>query len=748
MIGTNVPRKEGIPKVTGAALYIDDMVFDELLHGATIRSTVPHGTLVDVHFEGDLPWDEFVVVRASDVPGDNVVTMIESDQPFLADGRIMHAGEAVVLIAHADKDLVARARKHVRLEITPLEPVLSIADSVAKKATLYAKDNAFKRFLVEKGSTKDAFKADGLTIVEGEYTTGAQEQLYIEPNGMVAIASEKEGVTIWGSLQCPYYVHKALVPLFGLGADNVRIVQATTGGGFGGKEEFPSIIAGHAALLSWKAGGKPVKLIYDRAEDMWVTTKRHPSITRHKTAIDAKGKLVAMEVDFRIDGGAYATLSSVVLSRGTIHACGPYACPNQRITAAAMATNHPPHGAFRGFGAPQSIFGLERHLDRCAAAVGLTPDEFRRRNLLKPGQTTATHQVIEEKIDLPAMLDLALKRSDWAKKREAFEVENAKEGARIKRGIGLASFFHGSGFTGSGEVYLASVVGVRARQGGTIEILASSTEIGQGTNTIFAQIASEALNIPYEWIQIANPDTANVPDSGPTVASRTCMVVGKLVERGCRQLVDALRKGGFLAGDGYDAKQFARACDAYIFRHGKLEATTTYTPPPGVEWDEKRYRGSAYAAYGWAVYVAEVSVDMLTWEARVEHFTAVQDIGKVIHPVLAAGQVEGGVTQGIGFALYEDVVWRDGSMINNQMTNYIIPTAADVPPIDVVFHEVPFAHGPSGAKGVGELPMDGPAPAILNAIEHATGLSITSLPAAPEVIMAAALKNAAEATHG
>jgi CO/xanthine dehydrogenase Mo-binding subunit len=491
------------------------------------------------------------------------------------------------------------------------------------------------------------------------------------------------------------------------------------------------MIAGHAALLAWKSG-RPVKMVYDRAEDMAATTKRHPSRTRHRTAVTRDGRLVAMDIDFVVDGGAYATLSSVVLSRGTIHAAGPYNCPNVRIRSRAVATNVPPHGAFRGFGAPQSIFALERQLDKVAAAVGLAPDELRRRNFITKGGATATGQVIREEVDLGGLLDRAFELTDYHAKRERFARENA--GARVKRGIGFASFMHGAGFTGSGEKYLQSVVGCEATADGRVRVLAASTEIGQGTKTIFAQIAADALGLDYETIEVVQPDTADVPNSGPTVASRTCMIVGKLVESAALQIKETL-KGAGLVGDAYTGEEFARACAAYVERNGPLKTFTQYTQPEGVEWDDERYRGDAYGAYAWAVYVAEVSVDTLTYETRVEDFVAVQEVGRVIHPVLAAGQIEGGVAQGIGWALYESVVWRDGRMANGQMTNYIMPTSADLPPIRVHFFESPYEGGPGGAKGIGELPMDGPAPAILNAVEHATGVSLDHVPLTPEALM-------------
>ncbi|MGI8896812.1 MAG: xanthine dehydrogenase family protein molybdopterin-binding subunit [Pyrinomonadaceae bacterium] len=729
-IGKSIPRKEGRKKVTGAALYVDDITFPGMLHGTTVRSTIARGRIKNISFEGEIPWEEFTIVTAKDIPGVNYVALILNDQPYLAAEFINHPEEPIVLLAHPDRYLLEEARRNVRIETEELPAIFSLEDSLARKEIVWGDDNIFKSFLVDKGSVDDVW-AQADCIVEGEYHTGAQEQLYIENNGVVAFADSQDGVTVWGSMQCPYYVHKALVKLFAQPEDKVRVIQTETGGGFGGKEEYPSLIAGHAGLLALKAG-KPVKIIYDRAEDMVATTKRHPSRTRHKTAVTKDGKLLAMEIDFVIDGGAYCTLSPVVLSRGTIHAAGPYSCPNVRIRSRAVATNVPPHGAFRGFGAPQSIFALERQMDKVAQTVGLTPEEFRRRNFVQQGHTTATNQVIREKVEMEALLDRALNLTDYRVKRERFAADNPS--SRVKKGIGFASFMHGAGFTGSGEVYLASVVGAEATPEGRVKILSASTEIGQGTNTIFAQIAAEALGLDHDLIEVTQPDTGNVPNSGPTVASRTCMVVGKLVESAVLGLKQTLIASGYLK-EGYTRTEFQRACNEYINAHGPLKSYSKYQPPLNVFWDDDKYQGDAYGTYAWAVYVAEVTVDMLTYEAHVQDFVAVQEVGKVINPVLAAGQIEGGVVQGIGFTLFENVVWANGRMANNQMTNYIIPTPADIPPIRVYFEENPYAYGPAGAKGIGELPMDGAAPAILSAIENATGVSISHVPLMPESLM-------------
>ena len=729
-VGKPVQRKEVRQKVTGEARYVDDLKFPGMLYGSTVRSPVARGRIRAIEFPPGLPWDEFTIVTAKDIPGENCVALIVDDQPYLAAEFVNHPEEPVALLAHPDKYLVEKARAAVHLDIEPLPAIFSIEDSLAKKAIVWGEDNIFKSFLVEKGNV-DPVWAEAAHIVEGEYRTGAQEQLYIETNGVIAIASPSEGVTIWGSMQCPYYIHKALLKAFPLPPENVRVIQMETGGGFGGKEEYPSMIAGHAALLAWKSG-RPVKIIYDRAEDMAATTKRHPSRTRIKTAVSGEGKLLAIEMEFVVDGGAYATLSSVVLSRGTIHAAGPYNCPNIRIRSRAIATNAPPHGAFRGFGAPQSIFALERHLNKVARAVGLTAEEFRRRNFLHRGETTATGQEIREPVNLEKLLDRALELSDYHAKTKAFAERNQR--STVKRGVGCATFMHGAGFTGSGERYLQSVAGVEALADGRVRILVSSTEIGQGTNTILAQIVAETLGIDYAQVEIAQPDTGQVPNSGPTVASRTCMVVGKLLESAAIGLRQTLVKAGLLA-ENHCGAEFAVACARYVGEFGSLKSFSQYQAPPGIFWDDETYRGDAYGAFAWAVYVAEVAIDTITCEIKVEDFVALQEVGRVIHPVLAAGQIEGGVAQGIGFAVFENVVWKNGRMANSQMTNYIMPTSVDVPPIRVYFEETPYEYGPLGAKGIGELPIDGPAPAVLNAIENALGIAVDEIPLLPEMLM-------------
>jgi CO/xanthine dehydrogenase Mo-binding subunit len=697
-VGASVPRKDGLAKVTGAAKYIDDYRFPGMLYGATVRSEIPCGDIAAVRFDFDHAG--FVIVDYRDIPGRNIVAAIADDQPALAEQSVRHVAEPILLIAHKNRERLHDALAHVQIEYRPDVPTFNPLQSAT----------TFKALAIEKGDVEAGF-AQADVIVEGEYRVGHQEQLYLEPNGMIAVPHDDGSITVYGSMQCPYYVHRALRVLLGLPEHKVRVVQAETGGGFGGKEDFPSMLAGHAALLALKAR-RSVKMVYDRAEDMLATTKRHPGIMRHRTGVTRDGRLTAMDIDVVLDGGAYTTLSPVVLSRALLHAAGPYRCDHVRIRGRVVMTNTPPNGAFRGFGAPQAQFAGEVHMERIAERLALDPVRLREMNVLRPGDTMPTGQRLREDCAAAVVLAEALSRTDFCRKRRQL--------AGTNRGIGLALFLHGAGFTGSGEVKLASKASLELTLRG-VRVLASSAEIGQGSRTVHAQIVAEELGLPCDAIEVVTPDTNVVPDSGPTVASRTSMVVGRLLQQCAREMKERLGR---------------TTPAAYLRKHGPLVVTRQYEQPPDIEWDETAYRGDAYGTFAYGCDVAEVEFDPDTYEVRPIRITAVQEIGKVLNPTLAVGQVEGGTVQAVGYALLEEVVMRDGRMANAQLTNYQLPTTMDAPEIDVVLLEQPYRHGPFGAKGLGELPFDGPAPAIVNAIRH-LGIDIRSLPATPERILEA-----------
>jgi len=722
-------RREALAKLTGREQYVDDLPLDGFLWGMTVRSPAPRGRVTAVRFGKDVDWSQFVVVDDRDIPGPNVVALIEEDQPVLAAGYVRHVHEPVLLVAHASREAARRAVRSIEVVVEAEPAALDFRVVAPAEQIQYGTDNVLKRLKIEKGDVERAL-ARAPVVVSGTYETGAQEHVYLETQGMIAYL-EDDVLVVKGSMQCPYYVLKALQHALARDETRVRVVQTPTGGGFGGKEEFPSHIALHAALLALKSG-RPVKLIYDRGEDMAATTKRHPALVRHRTGLSRDGRLLAQDVEVVIDGGAYVTLSPVVLSRAIIHAAGPYTCEHVRIQGRAMFTNAVPFGAFRGFGAPQTQFAGERHMDVVARTLAVDPVELRRVNLLKDGQTTATGQVIRDSTDRVAVMERALELSRYREKQGEHTAFNATH-ETLRRGMGLATFFHGAGFTGGGEVALKSRLRVAGRADGGVEVLSANIEMGQGTLTVFTELAAARLGLDPDDVTIAEADTSRVPNSGPTVASRTTMIVGGLVERAADDL--RRRLGLDHSARGADVKQAIRR---WHLAHPAepLFGEAAYEKPPGIEWDDKSYRGDAYGAFAWAAYVAEVEVDLRTCATRVIDFTAVQEVGKVLNPTLARGQVQGGVVQGIGWALMEECTWQDGAMANNQLTNYLIPTSDDVPSIRVAFIENPYPHGGGGgAKGLGELPIDGPAPAIVNAVAAATGADPRAIPVTPERLM-------------
>jgi len=697
-VGRSVPRREGADKVTGRARYTDDLVVPGAWYGKTIRSTVARGTLRSIKLDPGFDWSRVVVVTAEDIPGENVVQLIRDDQPALArlGGEIRHQAEPILLLAAADRATLEEATSHIAIAYDAMTPVLAIDDATETYSTIE----------IVKGDVDSALR-DAAVVVERAFRVGLQEQLYIEPQGAIAQPNDRGGITVVGSLQCPYYVHRALKRALALTDEEAVVIQAETGGGFGGKEEYPSVVAIHAALLARKAG-RPVRLIYDRHEDLAATTKRHPGTIRHRSGVRRDGTLVAQDIEIVLDGGAYCTLTPVVLSRAAIHAAGPYACPNVRIRARAVATNTPPNGAFRGFGAPQSLFAAELMVEHVAERLRVPSLDLRRKWMLRVGDSTATGQVLTESVSADLVLDAALK---------AAPAVRPSARPTVRHGRGLSLVFHGSGFTGSGEKKLSGKVAVECTRPGEFTILTASTEIGQGTKTIFSQIAADALGVTLEQVSVGAQDTSLVPDSGPTVASRTAMIVGGLIHEAAGELRERLAK----------------------VRKPKLplRVDKTYVQPDSVHWDDQTYRGDAYPVYGWACTIADVDVDTATGEVRVTDVVTAVDCGKAIHPVMAEGQIEGGALQAVGWATIEEIKTQDGRYLNDRLATYIIPTALDAPRLKTILVENPYSGGPFGAKGIGELPMDGPAPAIIAAIHDATGVWLDEVPATPEKVLEA-----------
>ena len=717
----SVTRVDAVPKVLGATRYTDDFVVPGAWHGSTVRATEPHARLLGIERDPTFDWSRVVVLTATDVPGENVIHLMKDDQPVLAADEIRHVGEPVALVAAPTLALAHAARDHIRLLTEPLPAVTD----------MLAADHVFVEYAIARGDLEAGF-AEADLVIEGTYRVGHQEHIYIETQAMIAVPRPDGGVTVHGSLQCPYYVHAAMKRALGLDGERCVVVQEDTGGAFGGKEEYPSGLAIHAAMLAL-AVGRPVRLIYDRHEDISVSTKRHPAVVTHRTGVTRDGRLVAQDIDITFDAGAYATLSSVVLSRGTLHSGGPYSCPNVRIRSRAVQTHTPPTGAFRGFGAPQTEFAAEMQVNRIAEALGLSPAELRARWAYQLGDLTPTQQVLRDSVSARETLAAAIDAGDFEARRSAFAaartVDRAAGGARSAPGIGVAMGWHGAGFTGGGEKYLASIAAVELTADGCVRAISDQTEMGQGMRTVFAQIVGDRLGIPFEDVDVVRQDTSVVPNSGPTVASRSTMVVGGLLALAADRLRTAIEE----RSPGPFAATYADVARA----HGALRFDEQFTGYPDISWDDATYVGDAYPAFAWAAATVEVEVDLDTGEVAVRHVVSADDCGTVINPLMAAGQVEGGSLQAVGYATIEEMKLKDGRFLNDRLSKYLIPTSLDAPKITAILVENPFSGAPHGAKGLGELPMDVVAPAVVAAIHDATGVWIHELPATPERILAA-----------
>lgn len=715
VVGKSVPRLDAELKVRGLAPYADDIVYPNMWFGSVVRTSIPRGRVKSIKFNPSFDWSHVVVADWKDVPGKNIVTQMKDDQPFLVKDLVNHAGEAVALIAAPTKELAEEAKANVLVEYETLTPSFTIDESRTGKNIIYGNDNIICKYFIDKGDVDKAF-AEADFIVEGEYRTGHHEHIYLEPQGIIAIPRDDGGFTIEGSLQCPYYVLKAITEFLGLPVEKVNVRQAFMGGAFGGKEEYPSLLAGYAVLLAKKTD-HPVKIIYDRNEDILYTTKRHPSVVKHKTGVKKDGTLVAMDIDVALDGGAYTTISPVVLARGVLHSWGPYKCPNVRARAVCYATNNVPTGAFRGFGAPQTLFAIESHMDVIAEKLKMSPLDLRRKNCLKLGDETATGQILKESVGAMECLEKTVSASGFAKKWKP--AQPAKLAKQAKRGLGISLFMHGSGFTGSGEAIYKGRASIVVDKNAHVTILTGCTDMGQGSHSVLPQIVAETLGIPLETVSCAVPDTAYVPDSGPTVASRTTMVVGKVLVWCCEEL---------------KKRSQGKKLKEYVREHGEIKIERHYELPPGINWNQDKFIGDAYPTYAWGCNVAEVSVDMDTFEVHVDKMWMACDIGKAINPQSVEGQIEGGTLQAMGYAVMEEMIYKDGKPLNNRLQTYIVPTVKDAPEFKTIIVEEGFSWGPYGAKGLGELPLDGGAPAIANAIYNACGIRVTDLPITAEKI--------------
>lgn len=703
-ISKPIKRFDTADKIAGTAKYVADFKFDDMLYARTLRSTEARAIIKSRKYpkleEG------YFIVDKDDVKGENVVHVVFDDQPCFADKVVNYIGEPILLVVGKDKEKILDIMSKIEIEYEKLDPILSIEEGIDPKNPIYGEKNCFADYKYKKGSIEN-IKKRAKYVIEGEYETGYQEHIYLEPQGAIGVYKNGK-VTVYSTMQCPYFVKGAVEKCTGFPEDKVQVIQTVTGGGFGGKEDFPSLLGCHVACASIKTK-KPVQLVLDRNEDVAVTPKRHPSKVKLKSYIDENYKILGMDVDIKVDCGPYSGLSNIVLQRTMFAAIGVYNVENVFVKGRSVATNNIMCGGFRGFGAPQAFVALELHMEHIANKLGVDSLELKMKNLVKKGDKSSTGGTFRENILLPQIIDRVMEMSSYKERKKKLE-EERKEG-KLK-GLGMSIFFHGGGFTGSGERdHIKAKVKLVKHPDERVEVLIANVEMGQGVQTSMRKIVAKALNIPVERTIHENPDTDRVPDSGPTVASRTTMVVGKL-------LYDAALK----------LKERWNESDT-------VEVMTQYKHPKGFSWDDDNFVGDAYNSYSWGSNIVELEVDPLTYQTKILNVWSVFDIGNAIDERIVKGQIDGGVLQGLGYAGIEVMTSSNGLLNQRTSTDYTIPTSKDTPNMESDLVCEPYYNGPFGAKAVGELTFIGAAPAYALAVENAIGKEINKIPLTPEYLM-------------
>ncbi len=682
-ISRSVVKKDHAPKMSGQSMYVCDIDKHGVLCGKLLRSKLARAKLLEVKVP-ELP-DGYYYIDRNDVPGDNNVNIVMDDTPVFARETVEYIGEPIGMVCGPDEAVCEELLTKFEVVYEELEPMLDL-----RKA-----EEVFFNYEYGKGDIDEAF-AQADKIYEEEFETGYQDQTYLETQGMMAEPEEGGRMYVHGSMQCAYYVHGAVMRALNAGPADVHIHQDVTGGGFGGKEAFPSILGCQVAVAAKKIG-KPVRCVFGRREDLEFTSKRHPSLCTYKVAVK-DGKITAMDIDVKFNSGAYTTLSAVVLQRGLICADGVYNVENLRVRGKALKTNTTPCGAYRGFGAPQTFFAVEMIMDHIAKDLGVDTLEFKEAHLVKQGDKTSTSGLYHFPVPLPEMIDEIDKACDLRRKHKEYAQPQT---GRYRKGIGFSMHFHGAGFTGSGERdHIKAVVRLRKYKDGSVEILASNGEIGQGLRTTFPKIVANELNLPLEKVFYDHPDTSRVPDSGPTVASRSLMTVGELLRRAAIKL-------------------------RTIWEDDKDQMVEEKFVEPDfmIPFYLDKFQGDAYPTYAWGAQAIEVEVDTYTGITKILGAYASFDVGTPMDYNIVMGQMEGGFLQGIGYASTEFMNYDNkGRIRNNSFSDYLIPTSVDVPELKCQLHVEEYPYGPYGAKGAGELPLVGAAPAYVEAIEQALGI--------------------------
>ncbi|MCD6267649.1 MAG: xanthine dehydrogenase family protein [Thermotogaceae bacterium] len=749
IVGKHVARLEGKEKAYGLSKYVGDLYFDRMLYAGVFYSPIPHGILERIYIEDAERVPGIVKVATyKDIPGENQVGLVVDDMPLLVPegGKVRFEGDAIALVAGESQESVEEALKKIKIDYRPLKGVFSIEEAIESDIVVNGEKNVAFHRKIRRGNVKKALDESYL-VVEMDFKTNYQEHVYLETQGAIAVYEENGAMTIYGSFQCPYYVQKAVARVLGMPLNKVNVVQTETGGAFGGKEDVPSYVATKAALLSYLTK-RPVKLIYKREDDIRETSKRHPSKSRYAVGFTRDGKITAVKAEIYLDMGAYATLSPIVMYRSMTHACGAYEVKNVHIDVYGVYTNKVPSGAFRGFGSPQVLFAMESVMDEAAERLGMDKWDIRYLNSLDVGKETSTGHLLRESVGARKTLINVKKISSYDTLKKEVEEFNRKH-VFTKRGLGWSHIIYGVSLGAGGQHLDASGAEVHVHGDGTVNIMIGGTEMGQGAKTVMAMVASEILGQRLEKIEVLQPETKIIQDSGPTVASRTTLFSGNAVKIACEKILNNILD--FICKE-YDVGKDKIKVEYgyYVIGNEKVPfdeiarmaenanvklAEMGWFVSPKLDFDMEKGVGEAYIVYSFATQLSLVEVDLLTGKPKVLKVWVSHDIGKAINPDGVIGQIHGGVVQGMGYAVMENLVVEKGRIISNNFNNYLIPTVRDVPEIVVDVVEEEYSKGPFGAKGIGEPSLMSSPPSVANAISDALKIRMKELPITPEKIL-------------
>lgn len=748
--GQSIVRTDARQKVTGALKFCGDFAVDGYLHGKILRSPHPHALIksIDTKKAESMP-GVVAVLTAEDVPGRNGFGPIIPDQPVICGDKVRFVGDGVALVA-AETELAAQqALEHIKVEYEILPAVFDPLEALEQDAPqIHEGGNLLSKNKLRKGDVEKGF-AEADVVIQRVYRVPFLDHAYMEPDVVLAVPQPDGTMLVEGPMQAPFTTRRNINEVLGVPINKVRVRQVTMGGGFGGKEDSPIDLGCRAAVLA-RHTGKPVRLALEREEVMLQTCKRHPMVMHVKIGAKNDGTLMAFEGVIYDEQGAYASLGPLIPPAGGSHVHsmvmmpGPYEIPNAKVDAYLCYTNHPYGGAMRGFGAPQVHIAHEQAIDELAEKLGISPLDIRRINGFRLGSATATGQVLDQSVGLQDTLEACAEAFNWDQKYKETGFIDESKTKRKGIGVGMGWYRTSIGISGDG-----CGANVHVHEDGSVLLFTGITEMGQGSYTVLPQICAEELGVNLEDIKYVVPDTDIVPESGPTVGSRSTTVAGNAIIMAAKQVkesildaasemlnvpVDRLESRNRLIFDRDNPVVSILFQDAAMkcYKTGRRLIGQGWWTPPKSSLDPETGQGSPYHVYTFSTHMAETIVDIETGEVEITDFVAAFDIGRAINPKLVEGQIEGGVAMGLGYALMENVVIEKGYIQNLGLENYLIPTSLDVPNIKSIILEVKNKYGPYGAKGIGEMPNIPATPAILNAIANTCGARVRSLPADPE----------------